>query len=345
MDVICPHCLAEYTAREMCYRDDLGNIYQKRPRRVDGVLDKVCPECDQNLPLTSGRFPSMLVGLVGARGSGKSTYVGALVHQIRHAVGARFGCTLQALDTATQNRYHSEFSLQLWEQQQEIPPTSDNAAPLLYEMRFHGRDTRRARGAVTLALYDTAGEAFEQMSDIAMRTPYLDRVSGLVLLIDPLQADEIRDQVMARASLPEQDVERRPLRLVENVASVLRQRGLMHGPRQFQTPVAVTVSKADVLTNLGLVRADEAWNDRDLIHDGSYDPRLHRELSEMWEQRVLEWAPRAHNAIKVNFAETAFFGVTATGCSSDENRRYPEVSPWRVEEPLLWLLHRLGVAG
>ena len=40
----------------------------------------------------------------------------------------------------------------------------------------------------------------------------------------------------------------------------------------------------------------------------------------------------------------AFFGVSATGCASNKTTHlYPFVSPWRVEDPLMWLLAELGV--
>jgi len=46
--------------------------------------------------------------------------------------------------------------------------------------------------------------------------------------------------------------------------------------------------------------------------------------------------------IVVNFQDYAFFGVSATGCAA-VNGEYPRVDPIRVEDPLLWLLYRLGV--
>lgn len=345
-DVICPHCLAEFAAGKMRYRDDRGTLYDRPPRRVDGAVDKVCPHCGRTLPLTSGDFPSILIGLAGGRASGKSTYVGTLVHQIRNEVGARFGCTLQALDTETQRRYETEFALPLWEHGHEVQETALNASPLLYEMRFLGAGgSSTARGAVTLAFYDTAGEAFEQMRDISTRTPYLDRVGGLILFIDPLQAPEVREQVTDTGRLPPLVPESRPSRVVTNIASVLRQRGLLEDGRPFRTPVAVTLTKSDVLRDIGLIEPQNRWLDRGEIHDGVFDPELHEGLKQMWEERIRKWAPAAHQAVSVNFQHYAFFGVSATGCSPDEFGNYPEIAPWRVEEPLLWLLWKLGLAA
>jgi hypothetical protein len=48
--------------------------------------------------------------------------------------------------------------------------------------------------------------------------------------------------------------------------------------------------------------------------------------------------------VRLGFRTHAFFGVSATGCEIDPaTRRYPQVLPWRVEEPLLWLLATFGV--
>jgi hypothetical protein len=62
------------------------------------------------------------------------------------------------------------------------------------------------------------------------------------------------------------------------------------------------------------------------------------------EEQMLRWNQRAYNTVKTRFSRHAFFGVSATGCASDKDtHRYKYISPWRVEDPLLWLLAELGV--
>lgn len=355
--VICPYpeCLAEFHPREILFRDQMGDLHPARwsafkglqpPKGVSGTLQKVCPNenCRRDLPPTAGVYDSMMLGLVGARASGKSHYVAALVEELSARVGARFNSSLMALDWETQQRYDNEFYRRLYLNSQEIPPSSQDDPPLLYELRMAPTGSRGRWRGVTLALYDRAGEAFERMNDIAEKSPYLERVRGLVLFVDPLQVPRVREIVGNSAKLPpDDDLSGRPSNIVANVVSVVRSRGLLNDQRPFQTPVAVTFTKCDVLQNAGLIRRDSQWHDRNRYHDGSYDRQLHEDISGVFGSLMQEWAPAAHQSIAVNFADYAFFGVSATGCASDDQGNYPHVSPWRVEEPVLWLLWKLGI--
>jgi hypothetical protein len=338
----------------MLFRDQNGETLEARwgifrglivPDSPDGPLEKVCPNenCERRLPQTAGVYDSMMIGLVGARATGKSHYVAALVEELSSSVSARFNCALMALDGETQRRYDHEFYSRLYLNCQELPPTPPGAAPLLYELR-RAPKTRGGRcTGVTLALYDQAGETFEDMDEIAASSPYLDRVSGLILFIDPLQIETVRQIVGSSVRLPPRDPQARPAKIIDNVVSVLRKHGQVTEGRQFSTPVAMTFTKADVLRDAGLIPDDAAWSDDSMIHDGSYDQELHKATSGIFGQLLLKWAPAAFQGIEVNFEDRAFFGVSATGCASDDQGVYPRIAPWRVEEPVLWLLSRLGV--
>jgi len=64
----------------------------------------------------------------------------------------------------------------------------------------------------------------------------------------------------------------------------------------------------------------------------------------MMGEYVQRWSEPAYRIIRQKFSRFAFFGVSATGCASDgDTGRYRFVAPWRVEDPVLWLLAELGV--
>ena len=109
------------------------------------------------------------------------------------------------------------------------------------------------------------------------------------------------------------------------------------------TPVAVVLTKCDVLRDAGLIEPNRRWND-DKRHIGTFEPEIHNDITGMIGEYVMRWNLKAYNTVKTRFSRHAFFGVSATGCASDEaTRRYKYISPWRVEDPLLWLLAELGV--
>ncbi len=356
-EVICPHpgCFEVFHPREVLYRDpeaqgepELGRWSRLRGLRPPPTLragaEKICPSCRRRLPRTAGSQPSLLIGLVGGMESGKSHYVATLVHQLRHEVALRFNFALVALDQSTMDRYRSEFYEPLFEHRSQIDKTQATAAPLLYELSIAPRDGRERRlRSVTLALYDTAGDFFESMQDVATNTPYLRRVAGLVLLVDPLQIAEVRDHVGSAAALPQEHPRGRPMHVIQTVMNELTKSPTAQPGARFETPLAVTATKCDVLRDVGLIPGNCAWSDETAVHDGTYDRRLHDAINGLFAERIRRWVPDAHQTVAVRFADYAFFGISATGCSPGEDRRYDYVAPWRVEEPLLWLLWRLGV--
>jgi hypothetical protein len=110
-----------------------------------------------------------------------------------------------------------------------------------------------------------------------------------------------------------------------------------------RVPVAVVLTKCDVLRDAGLVEPNRLWS-TEARHAGAFDRGMHEDMSGMFGEALLRWSPATFAAVARRFPRHAFFGVSATGCASDRaTRRYRHVTPWRVEEPFLWLLAELGL--
>lgn len=56
----------------------------------------------------------LIIGLVGARLTGKSHYIASLVRRLREGAGGAFNCSLMALDDGTTRRYKGEFEAPLF---------------------------------------------------------------------------------------------------------------------------------------------------------------------------------------------------------------------------------------
>jgi hypothetical protein len=195
-----------------------------------------------------------------------------------------------------------------------------------------------------LALCDTAGENFNTQDDVTQKTKYLACASGLLFLLDPLQTVPVRQSLPSTVKLPQIDAMADPQVVLGRVVAELQNRGLIDtsGHRKLTIPVAIVLTKCDILRDNRLIDFRCLWN-QDVHHEGAYDLSLHNDMNGMFSELVKEWSRPAWNIIQTRFARVAFFGVTATGCSSDAQGRYPKIAPWRVEDPLLWLLHQLGV--
>lgn len=368
--IVCPNCFAEFPVEQMLFTDsgdgsgkrlpgewsliDKAKGLPPRPPMGDKgkkLVFKVCPKCDKSLPFSAGDQVSLMVGLIGAKSSGKSHYIASLVHRLEGEVGREFSASLIPSSDDTTNRYKHEFYDPLFKNRIKIPPTVGTPPPLIYDFSLDERiwnpqQKAPGRRGITLALFDTAGENLDRAENARKTVTYLQASSGIIFLIDPLQISELREQLPQGIPVPDQDTTADPQIVIGNVVNLLRQyeaenaRATTASDR-LATPVAVVLTKCDVLRDLGTLEANRAWH-RERTPARYYDSDLHEDTSGMIEEWVQVWSPATYNIVRDQFSHHAFFGVSATGASLI-GAQYPRVAPWRVEDPLLWLLAELGV--
>jgi hypothetical protein len=359
-DIICPHvrCFERFPLWDIRFRDGTGHIHAPhrpffaRLRRVppmcatgapgEQLCDKVCPRCEGRLPYQAGEQPDVIIGLVGAKFSGKSHFVASLLDRLEGPVGKAFDASLLHIDDTTVTRRMREFQEPL-RNSLELPVTDPDAPPLLYS--FTVRGNRGGARHVTLVLCDTAGENFDRQDDVTERTKFLSCASGLIFLVDPLQTTPVRQVLPTTVKFPRQMTA--PNVILGRVVQELTKRGLIKVAsrgrwRKLATPVAVAFAKCDTLRDAGLIDPHCLWS-QDIHHERHYDLSLHHDVHGLFSEYMQQWDLAAWNTIRTHFATFAFFGVSATGCASDEKGRYARIAPWRVEDPLLWLLYQLGV--
>jgi len=365
--IVCPHCLGTFPVREMlfgsydrtrqiepmrgCYTwlDRMRRRPPTPPSTKDGtrLTRKLCPlhaQPPRDLPFSAGVQESLLIGLIGAASSGKSHYIASLVQRLQTQVGNDLGAAVIHCTDETPRRYKREFYDFLFASQQEIPKTLGTPEPLIYDLSFDGSlwGENRHR-TVTLALYDTAGENFHDPDRVRQTLQYLSVASGVILLIDPLQIPAVQSTVPASVPLPQLDYEADPNRILGNIITTLQNGNFFVGNSKLTIPVAVVLTKCDVLRDAGLLEPNRLW-DGERRNIAAFDQELHDDVTGMFGEWVHRWNVAAYSTIVTRFHRYAFFGVSATGCASNRTTHlYPFVSPWRVEDPLIWLLAQLGI--
>ena len=361
-EVICPYCFEEFPLQHMLFTAYGGNE-EPRPARhtwLDRMLhrplrtpmdkqkrlltQKRCPQCSQVLPYTAGTQASLVIGVIGAKFSGKSHYIAALVERLAGQVAFDLQADLLPVTEQTSERYRREFYEPLFGKGLELPATAGEPPPLIYDLYLTGKLKGKQRNrAVTLALYDTAGENFNNPESVRQMVRYLRVASGILFLIDPLQSAVVRQALPSSVPLPDLDQMAEPNFIISRVLTELEGNKILTEAGPLATPVAVVLTKCDVLRESNLIDSNRLWSN-DFRHVGYFDREAHEDMSGMLGECVQRWSPKAYNTIQARFAHHAFFGVSPTGCASDKTtHRYKFVSPWRVEDPLLWLLAELGV--
>jgi Double-GTPase 2 len=305
---------------------------------------RVCPECHNELPTYFDEIDRAMVGLVGPVWSGKTVYITVLVHELRNRVGAAFGAAVDPMDDRTIRRYRDEFEAELYGQGQLLAKTQlgapDRNYPLLYRMTTSRRTLLGARSRSTsLVLFDTAGESFHTRDSVDLHARYVGAADGLVVLVDPLQFAGVRALLDGTVALPPR-VEP-PDQVLANVSAQIRASRLLRADRKIPTPVAVVISKVDVLWRH---LPDSSLLRRRSEHDGYFDDQDRLELHDEIRARLQDWeGGLLDRHLQHNYAQYSYFGISSLGAMPNSMRvDRGLVSPFRVEDPVLWFLSKFG---
>lgn len=308
---------------------------------------RVCPLCHNELPHELGMSRSCSIALVGAKEVGKSHYIAVLIHQLRNRISDRFEASFAALDEQTRRRYSQDFESYVFKRRIVIPGTVSARAqigvkrPLIYRLSMEQRGLFiQKQRATNLVFFDTAGEDLGHIDTMATETRYVAQSEGIIFLLDPLQIPAVRDRLGAAVAMPSGTVH--PLEIVERIVQLIRSFRGLRPSEKIRTPVALAFSKIDAVRALVDSRSPIH---RAANHDGYFDQTDAEELNESMRAHVATWVgPGFDAAIRHHFESAGYFGLSALGQGPDEQGRLPAgAAPFRVEDPLLWILHQHGI--
>ncbi len=311
---------------------------------------RVCRSCHNDLPSDYCDQDSRIIALVGPKASGKSTYVSVLVNELNQRVGQAYGASLAAMGQSTQQR-DKEMAEDLYERLR-LPDATRPAAlgfndPLLYRLSVPRRG-RLSGGTrhTTLVFFDAAGEDLAGAEAMDRYTRYLSAADGIVLLVDPLQLGSVRDRLPVHDGPPLPTVETPPQQIAADLAVQLRAHGKGGSNGRVSTPIAVAVTKTDMLRPLLDPHSPLL---RNAPHtDGAFDADERLAVHEEIRSLMTDWDSGALvRQLELDFARLSLFGLSALGAPppSDAPADVPKSGPQpvRVEDPLLWLLAHRGL--
>ncbi|MFD9093751.1 hypothetical protein [Streptomyces collinus] len=312
---------------------------------------RVCDSCHSDLPSDYCDQDSRIIALVGAKASGKSTYAAVLVNELNHRVGQAYHASLAAMGQSTQQR-DKEMAEDLYERLR-LPDATRPAAlgfndPLLYRLSLPRKGLLGGSGTrhTTLVFFDAAGEDLAGSEAMDRYTRYLSAADGIILLVDPLQLGSVRDRLPVHEGPPLPVVETAPQQIAADLAAQLRAHGKGRTRGRVSTPMAVAVTKTDMLRPLLDPHSPLL---RNAPHSaGAYDDADRLAVHEELRSLLTDWDSGALlRQLELDFAELSYFGLSALGAPpprdapADAPKSGPQ--PVRVEDPLLWLLSRRGL--
>ena len=303
-------------------------------------LRRVCPACHSELPSDYCDVPSRMVALVGAKNSGKSTYIGVLIHELRNRVGRELNASLNACDDRTATRYHNDFE-QLLYGQGVLPPITQTAAhglhdPLVYRLTLSQRGSfgRARRESLALVLFDTAGEDLTTEASVDSHLRYLGVADAIMFLVDPLELPAPGGLAKAPGASPDD-----PLDVIRRVTNLVRASRGIRTPRTLPVAVALCLTKIDSL-DLGISEQSPLLSDR--RRDGRLDLTDRGLVGEEMRALLAHWGGDSiERELAAAYESYGVFGVSALGHPPNGGAvGAAGITPRRVEDPLLWLLNR-----
>ncbi|GHA74857.1 MULTISPECIES: TRAFAC clade GTPase domain-containing protein [Streptomyces] len=350
---VCPHCFRRIGRDRLAFRCPTPGCDGRGLSRADPLAATAvcagcgrattrvcCTVCGDRLPEGYLRTPGRFVALAGPVGSGKSTYIGVLVHELLHTLGAELGAALVPCDDDTMADYHERYERHLYGAQRTVPKTAehDGGRPLVHRLSRtrRGRWGRRRDEVLTLVFLDTAGEHFASQERLETELRYLAAADAVIVLVDPL--DLPGAPVHGPGGAPGRSGE-----VLVRVLNHLRSVHGIGGADRLRLPVAVAVTKADLLwPHLPDTSALHRTRRPGPVFDAEDRLAVHTELRALlrrWQEDQL--ALRLEQLC----ADHQLFAVSTLGTAPQAGGALGHgglVRPHRVEDPLLWLLHRFG---
>jgi GTPase SAR1 family protein len=312
---------------------------------------RFCPnqECQRALLREYLDSKGRNVAVIGSPDAGKTTYIGVLLHELQGRVAGQFnGMALDLLGDESRKNYRERFVVPLFERGEAVRQTArlaggNNLDPLIFTLKI---PTPRRFGtsmhSMISVFYDASGENVLTAEAMDPLVRYLETAGGIVVLIDPMQMPKLRSHYGALASRTRTRTATDQQAVVQRLAELLRESAPKRRKAELDVPLAIAITKIDLLRESF---EHESPLRRVPSHAGHYDEDdgvdVHEELR-AWLQQWL--GPSFDNTVAANFTNYRYFGLSALGAPPRDENLLAEsgVHPYRVEDPMLWLLAQFG---
>lgn len=311
----------------------------------------LCPYCCNQLPIEMAEKGSEIISVIGGPFSGKSNYIITLIEQLYH-YGTEIGITVR-LQTVGRNESEYTDSLfksgkkSIYENFTPLIKTDETNNPIPWIVRLESGKTGKA---VFLVFYDTAGESFRNAEEITRNASYLAKSKAVIVLFDLLSLPYIENILKENDAMnydkgtPFEDTMNAILNFKQKDPSIVKK------------PFAFVMSKFDVILDnkdaLGFDISSFTQNSS-FITTGKFslnDVKTSSEaiksyMREHWDKKTVDYE------IEKEWKDKAsYFGVSSFGVGINENLMIDvpdggKIEPFRVMDPLIWILHKLGGFG
>lgn len=305
----------------------------------------VCPHCNNWLPTEMIEKGSEIISVIGGPASGKTTYIISLIHEIRkYGYKVNLQVTPQQVgrnkSEYTYNKYKDAEQL-LFENRTIVPKTQVSSRSIPWILRL---ESHKSHKAIYLVFYDTAGESFNSAEDMARNARYLSESLGVIVLFDTLSIKKIKSMIEGRGFTSDGVATPFDVTAAALYNFATDNKGLYKKPFAFVMSKFDTIreNKLDVDMNLAPFAENSSFIKTGKfslkqVEDSHLAIKSALEDPELWDEGQLAYD--ISNNWKDNYK---FFGVSALGQMVEDGMLSQEIKPFRVMDPLLWVLNKIG---
>lgn len=297
------------------------------------------PLCNYLLPKNDAK--SCTIAIVGDVSSGKSLYIASCIYQLiqGHAAQMIGSDAIRGMGD-TNERYYTEYYQPVYLSRRRLIPTvpAGQNRPLIYELEFANRET------LNLLFYDSSGEDIRDSVQMVQYSRYVLNASAIIFLADPMQMPGIVQTLPSHLRPDPGALQKLTTAMVlDRVIGTFRDARAWGRERKIETPIAITVSKSDLLTFATALDPQTALYLYDNTYTNQLDIAKFATISAQVEELLRHLGDQQLVRMSKKFQNICFFAVTATGWNPDSNGEFPPLEPKRCLDPVLWALWKLGV--
>lgn len=317
---------------------------------TEGVSTKIriCPHCHNKLPFEFGKYPIKYISVVGITSSGKTVFLSQLLDKMDIFLD-NVNMTTAGL-TPEVDEFIRKYKIKRGENLPGGNATNVLTKPLPINVKNNitGEQT-------TIVFYDIAGENCVNPEQMEKYGQFIRNADGIIMVTDPRQFPDLlflndeEEEEMEEAYQPNRVAKA----MYESFGSSAFEGG------QCPVPLAATISKSDLLRNCQHIAAGENSNIFQTIPYEKYDGRNGLPYED-WRnitsevEVLLRRSQRGRllaTSLEQFFPNSSYFAVSALNSkpkvvSEGNTKRYQmDVLPKtvRIEEPLYWILYKLGM--
>ncbi|MET7483852.1 hypothetical protein [Streptomyces sp. NPDC005538] len=307
-----------------------------------------CYKCGHPLPPALDNRRLITVAVAGTTSAGKTHYLASMLLLAAREQGLeQVGCKEFALDEDSERRFQEDYFSHVFQLRGQMEPTNpaghqERPRALTCNITFEGGDP------VALLFHDVAGETLTDQRQRATDADFVGQADALIFLVDPVQLDRADWRKRERSHDEAAQTQSQVGLLNACVEDLARHHGSKPWHRRTASPVALTLSKSDLLAELlpgsvfGFSQQAPAHKSEDPVGNAERW-RADIEATQKYVIKVLQdlHAPdllAAANAFPKD--RLSFHAVAAIG-STPVDGRIEVLDPLRCLDPLFTLLHRI----